>query len=298
MKIYEILAEDIAWKSSLSKKIFALGYAPDSGHPTSQLWIPLTPGLLKRITSENPRETVFHVTGRKYVKSMLQGQRKKRSISAFFKMDHWNLIYGIQGGGGFIFELDAEILGAFDQDVMSAPDESGRRWITLHYLVLASEGKLEVLYTEMHQLIDKLYIQYHSRDPNFNPDDHTDTPEWASVKRWETLGNDLAKAGDNQALYHLIKGYIDGVYAIFQRHSDVVLESLRNYLTHRRTQEDWDEIVVNNYKILQVHVVDSATQGSSEDQDAVKYLKDNNIPIKVWDSYAALGKYTTSVAAK
>ena len=301
MRICEIITEEIAWQSSLSKKIFSLGFAPDADYGTSHLWIPLTPGMLKRVASENPRERVFHVTSEKYVQAMLQGQGKKRSISAFFNMDSHGFHHGIQGGGGFVFELDAEILGAFDEDVMSAPDKSGARWITLHYLVRASGfmhgGKLKMLHEEMRQLIDRLYMQYRSRDPNFDPDDYTDTTSWESVDRWLSLGTALKRADDNQTLYRLIKGYIDGVYEIFQRHSDAVVDSLRNYLLQRSTEESWDEIVVNNYKILGVHMRDQEAE-AEKFQDTIQYLKDNKIPIKVWDSYESLQNYTDSVAAK
>ena len=80
------------------------------------------------------RATVFHVTNELGYRKIIKMQGKKAGISAFFEMRPNYFGQGIQTSGGVVLELDANILGAFNQDVMSAPDTSGRRWIQLSFM--------------------------------------------------------------------------------------------------------------------------------------------------------------------
>ena len=93
----------------------------------------MSPSIFKRIGLNENRATVFHVTDTAGYKTLKGLQGQKKSISAFMEMQNKYFTRGIQTQGGVILELDANILSAWREDVMSSPDKSGRRWIQLSY---------------------------------------------------------------------------------------------------------------------------------------------------------------------
>ena len=119
--------DQVRWSGSLSDKLF------DVGIGLSGLWLPMSSIIFKRIGLEENRATVFHVTDADGYENIKKMQGNEQSISAFFEMQSRYFNRGIQTSGGVIVELDANILSAWREDVMSSPDKSGRRWIQLSY---------------------------------------------------------------------------------------------------------------------------------------------------------------------
>ena len=119
--------EGVRWSRSLSDKLFDIGIG------LSGLWLPMSSIIFKRIGLEENRATVFHVTDAEGFKGIKKMQGRKQSISAFFEMQNRYFSKGIQTTGGVVVELDANVLSAWREDVMSSPDKSGRRWIQLSY---------------------------------------------------------------------------------------------------------------------------------------------------------------------
>ena len=97
--------------------------------------IPLSPSIFKRLWPKSIRSTAFHVTDYDGVAKLKKMQGKKRSISAFYNMDYDMISYGIRTEGGYVVELEGDVLAAAADDIASAPDKSGRRWITLSTLL-------------------------------------------------------------------------------------------------------------------------------------------------------------------
>ena len=107
------LREDApAWQSSTSQKIFDF-------QQIQYMQIPLTSSTMEWIFQvQLPRATVFHVTNAIGLEKLKRLQNKKKSISAFFNMDASTMEAGIQGGGGLVVELDANIIMSSNGDLM------------------------------------------------------------------------------------------------------------------------------------------------------------------------------------
>ena len=114
-----------AWQQSASTKIFDFSQI-------QFMQIPLSSKTMEWIFKvQLPRATVFHTTNVNGFKNLKRLQNKRKSISAFFNMDASTMESGIQGGGGVVAELDANIILSSKGDVMSMPDKTGRRWVEL-----------------------------------------------------------------------------------------------------------------------------------------------------------------------
>ena len=120
------LKEAPAWTQSLSTMLFDL---PRAG--LVDLVIPLSPSIFSRVWPEKIRSTAFHLTDYDGVKKLKGMQGGKRSISAFYNMMTTEFSYGIKTEGGYVVEMEADVIVAFPDDLGSQPDKSGRRWMTL-----------------------------------------------------------------------------------------------------------------------------------------------------------------------
>jgi hypothetical protein len=100
-----------------------------------RLDIPLTPSFVNYIWGKQ-RVTTFHigdVNGIDKVGEMV-GTRKSLSTFRFMEKDMLKDIKGIQTEGGIIYQIEGDLQFDAPTDIMSTPDESGRRWITIHTL--------------------------------------------------------------------------------------------------------------------------------------------------------------------
>ena len=113
-----------AWTESLSTMLFDL---PRAG--IKDVKIPLSPAIMRRIWPKPVRTTVFHLTDYTGLGKLKKMQGGKRSVSAFFYIDPIVIETGIKSEGGFIAEMEADVLVASQDDISSQPDKTGRRWI-------------------------------------------------------------------------------------------------------------------------------------------------------------------------
>ena len=118
------LLNEVAWIESLSTMLFHL---PRGG--IKDLKIPLSPSIFSRIWPKPIRSRVFHVTDFEGVWHLGNLQGRKKSISAFYNMQSSFLEDGIRTQGGYVVELDADVLAAAPDDISSVPDKGGTRWL-------------------------------------------------------------------------------------------------------------------------------------------------------------------------
>ena len=130
-----------AWTESLSTALFDL--------TRTHYMIPLSPSILKRIWPKLPRTTVFHLTDYAGVSRLKRMQGGKRSISSFWNIEPIVLQDGIRTDGGYVVELEGDILAAGPDDIMSQPDKTGRRWLTLSTLLDPVDKHGTVSYTHL-----------------------------------------------------------------------------------------------------------------------------------------------------
>ena len=261
--------EGVRWSGSLSDKLFDIGIG------LSGLWLPMSSIIFKRIGLEENRATVFHVTDAEGYEGIKKMQGRKQSISAFFEMQNRYFNKGIQTQGGVILELDANILSAWREDVMSSPDKSGRRWIQLSYFggMYRVQDDIDAMLKDLTVLIKDLIKEYVPSNKAHLVKLDTDK---GIAESWQKMG--LWLRGEKMVMRDLIKDYIDGVEKVMKSKVKRLQSIFRSYLNRRNTDSSWDEIIVNKIKIKQVHAIDSdawhrsSDSGDPDEDDYKGYL--------------------------
>ena len=257
-----------AWTESLSTMLFDL---PRAGF--KDIKIPLSPAIMRRIWPKPVRTTVFHLTDFTGLGKLKGMQGGKRSISAFFNIDDIVIQTGIKSEGGYVIEMEADVLVASQDDISSQPDKTGRRWITLSSLMnkptdpdpgLGGGAKLKRMESDIGRLLVKI-LKKNGEDIDEGSRDNIIGLQWSA----------LGMKTGGKALSLIIKDYLDGMEGVMKKHSKVLGNLLTAY-TKKRIQEPdpdsgdkpmWDELVVNNFKIKKVHISPEFGPDFEDDED-------------------------------
>mgnify|MGYP001312779668 CR=1 FL=1 len=275
-----------AWTESLSSLLFDL-----RGGGLKNIMIPLSPAIMRRIWPKPVRTTVFHLTDEGSILKLKGMQGGKRSISAFFNIDPYIISSGIKSEGGFIVEMDADILIASQDDLSSQPDKTGRRWVTFQSLTnsptdpmpgLGGKAKLRGMEKDIEKMLWKI-IKTHSMYPN--------QTEPTVAAAWVELGDE--RHYYKKILSLIIRDYLDGMEGVMKKNSRALGSLLTAYTKKRIQDEDpdsgdrpyWDELVVNNFKIKMVHI---SPLYADEYQDAEDI---EGLPFKIYDDYGDMTDY-------
>ena len=289
------LKEDVAWQQSASTKIFDFSQI-------QYMQIPLSSSTMEWIFQvQLPRATVFHVTNIDGFKKLKRLQNKKKSISAFFNMDAATMESGIQGGGGVVAELDANIIMSSKGDLMSMPDNTGRRWVELMNI-----DPKKTTHKEIEQLLMDLAMKHNPKNKEYleiEPD--------IGLGAWWHLRMDFKD--DKKGLSLIIADYIDGVNTILNKHKKEIQGAVHGYYVRRGAVavkhpsgrmvggdseiKEWnmyDEQVVDKIKIEKVHTFYSQSHADRPKKEIVPQL--GKIPHKHWDNARELSTYISQVA--
>ena len=244
------------WTESLSTMLFDL---PRAG--LKDVLIPISPAILKRIWPKPPRTTVFHLTDYEGIKKLKKLQGSKKSISSFFNITARAIDDGVATSGGYAVELIGDILAAAPDDLSTQPDKTGRRWLTLSTLLnpidfghfgdgIGGGKALKGMENDINEMMIEIIMQY-ADDPQYMPNTN---------KSWIALRQEYLN--EKKILSLIIKDYIDGMEKIMKKYSAKLKSVLLDYVKKRALEPDpdsgdvaeWDEIVVNNFKIQKIHV--------------------------------------------
>ena len=238
-----------AWTESLSDMLFDL---PRAG--LVDVKIPLSPSIFKRIWPEPVRSRVFHLTDFVGVGKLKKMQGGKRSISAFYNINSQSIQDGIQTDGGYVVEMDADVLAASPDDIGSQPDKTGRRWLVLDTLTTTMGGasKLRGMEKDIESMMWKI-INTHSDYPK-------SMAEMSINAAWIELKDE--REYYKKVLSLIIRDYLDGIEKIMKNYSKPLKSIFTDYAFDKELVPDpdsgdfalWDEIVVNNFKIKKIHV--------------------------------------------
>ena len=258
-----------AWTESLSTMLFDL---PREG--IKDLKIPLSPAIFKRIWPESVRSRVFHLTDLDGVGKLKKMQGKKKSISAFYNIEDYILAGGIKTDGGYVVELEGDVLAAAPDDISSQPDKTGRRWITFSSLMnpstasdpgLGGGSKLKRIEKDLEKLLVEILVKN-----GMGPYKKGLTTRELN-RGWSYLGK--STGGKEKSI--IIKDYIDGMEKIMKKYSKPLKSVFTDYAFDKELVPDpdsgdkamWDEIVVNNFKIKKIHVTEEFGEDWQEDDD-------------------------------
>ena len=279
------LLNEVAWTESLSTMLFDL---PRGG--IVDLKIPLSPSIFKRLWPKPIRSRVFHVTDYTGIGNLAKLQGRKKSISAFYNIAGWTIDDGIRTDGGYVVELDADVLAAAPDDISSQPDTGGTRWLSWStiFKTMGQQKYLKRMENDLNEFLIELIMQY-ADDPKFMPNVN---------KSWIALGKEYKK--EKRVLYEIIKDYIDGMEQIIRKHGKELRFIFTNYVGDRHLApdpdsgdyEEWDELVVNNIKIIKIHVGPEFAPDFEEDDDI------DGFPFKGWDDTRDLTKYIAQKVLK
>jgi len=245
-----------AWTESLSTMLFDL---PRDG--IVDIHIPLSPSIMSRIWPKSIRSKAFHLTDFDGLGKLKGMQGGKRSISAFYNMDDYMIASGIKTEGGYVVELEGDVLAASPDDISSQPDKSGRRWITVSSLLngpfdadpgLGGRTKLRGIEKDITGLLTDIMAKN-----DLGPYKKAMTTTEIN-KGWTYLGQ--STGGKEKSL--IIKDYIDGMEKIMKKYAKPLRSILTDYTKKKTLEPDpdsgdvamWDELVVNNFTIQKIHV--------------------------------------------
>ena len=280
------------WQQSLSSLIF------DTGKEENfylDVPIPLSSSIFKRVWPDDIRTTVFHLTDDDGLDKLVKLQGKKKSISAFTSMDRYYYSRGVQTAGGIIAEIDGNVLIAAPTDIMSRPDNTGRRWTAFRAISGREKfGRIDnQTIASIAKDIEKLFKQLVT---TYYPDKLQPYNKKIVNTQWQYIGQH--PLSDKRKI---IADYIDGMEKVIKKHSAKLRGVFTRYLDRRRTDDEWDEIIVNDIKIKKVHILETDWAGR-EDESRLKLLdhklKKLKIPSSMHDSDLSLQDYIMKMASK
>ena len=276
------ITEVPAWTESLSTMLFDL---PRAG--LVDVKIPLSPSIFKRIWPKSIRSTVFHLTNDEGLRALKKIEGGKRSISAFYNITTSEISYGIKTEGGYVVEMDADVLAASPDDIGSQPDKTGRRWLVLDTLTTTMGGasKLRGMEKDIESMMWEI-IKTHSDYPK-SMLDLSINAAWIELRSERELYK--------KVMGLIIKDYIDGMEKIMKKYSKSLRSVLTDYTKKRTLDPDedsgekamWDELVVNNFKIQKIHVGPEFAP-DFEDEDDI-----DGFPFELYDTPEDMVDYIT-----
>ena len=157
---------------------------------------------------------------------------------------------------------------------MSQPDKTGRRWLTLSTLLdpvdkhgMGGGVNLKRMESDIEEMMIEIIMQY-ADDPIHMP----------NVKNsWIALGKEYGSRSpeDNKIKGQIIGDYIDGMEGVMKKYSKQLQSVLLDYAKKKIQEPDedsgetpqWDEVVVNNFKIQKIHVTPEFSPDFAEDDD-------------------------------
>ena len=306
-KLYEGLAFAPTHSLSLSELIFtrAMGGSDMSatsivrggpGSSANYMWLPLSGSMFRRIFPNEVRATVFHATRMSSFDQLYDIQNSRRSISAFTNMDRSIIVTGVQGGSGLVVELDGNILAAAREDLMSIPETSGRRMLSFNWFrgpwgsedVAKMQKGLEILL----KVLIKKYGKAFDGDAPKGKDDFT---KWMYMHG--TYKNSKVKNA-GRIMQSLIKDYLDGVEKVFKINSKQVRNTLTRYMLRRKTDDNWDEIVTDDFEITKVWIIEDAKEIMPDNAEEFKVnISSTNLPVEITNAQS-MEAHVRDVAAK
>lgn len=223
------------------------------------VYIPFHPALIKRVFGGHKRVVGFHILGKSDLQSLvnLQGSKKSISISSEYVSgrEFGLALVGIsKNEAGMIAKIEGNALLKMPLDLFSKPDPSGSRWVdsgTIKNLTKEEHRKpfeefITALRIARRTVFDK--VTKGVTDP-FGSPIKIDNVHWL----WASL--------DGKLKYQLIKETLDAYERVMAQHTELLtqvfydLQSMHT-LRYRESWKTWNEIIVNEIKVLEIFVID------------------------------------------
>ena len=259
----------------------------------SDIKIPISGPMFKRIWPDTIRATVFHSTDADHLAGLKKLEGKKKSISAFFSMMANQMEGGIATDGGIVIEMEADVLISAKDDIMSAVDKGGRRWVEMSWFENAqgrgNPAGFDKVEKDLNTLIKDLVKKYVPKEQG------QPLEIWSDMKSHLKAGRE----GGGKRLSLAIKDYFDGVEKVIKKNKKVFETIFYGYAkSKRQTDSAWDEQIVNNIKIKKVHILSDVVDLDDLHDMYPKGLVREFPDVKFWDASIDLEIYIRGVVKK
>jgi hypothetical protein len=259
----------------------------------SDIKIPISGPMFKRIWPDTIRATVFHSTDAEHLAGLKKLEGKKKSISAFFSMMAREMEGGIATDGGIVVEMEADVLISAKDDIMSAVDKGGRRWVEMSWFENAqgrgNPAGFDKVEKDLNTLIKDLVKKYVPKEQG------QPLEIWSNMKSHLKAGRE----GGGKRLSLVIKDYFDGVEKVIKKNKKVFETIFYGYAkSKRQTDNAWDEQIVNNIKIKKVHILSDEVDLDGLHDMYPKGLVHEFPDVRFWDYSSELEIYTREVVKK
>ena len=268
MKTFSKLYEEMDWEPTHQKSMSELIFdTPDIGQTKSvadNMWMPMSSGLFKRVMPDMVKARVFHVTGlEEQIDQLIKIQNSNKSISTFANMNANRIRAGVEGGSGLVVEIEGNVLASAREDIMSIPETSGRRMISFNWF-RGSWGDRNVDQIEK-QLIVLLKALIKKYAGAFGKPSKVagDWEKWMAI-RAAYVEDKVKNRSAGKVMQKIIKDYLDGIERIYKKNAKQVQKILTSYIGSRSTNDEWDEIVVDQFTIKKLYII--------EDSNAIEFV--------------------------
>ena len=213
IKLKDLLNE-IAWKD-------------DTLMLSARRKIPISSSIMKKVIGDISVNS-FHITDIKNVSKLKSLVGKKKSISTFnaYGAEASELKHGIgiQTKGGILVSVEGKLLASSVSDIMSQPDEAGRRWVADYTFGKMFGNTLDSGAIESELGKNKIWKEKYSN---------------------LSLGQITALTGKDKAEY--IKIYIDTLTKMMIKNKNLIKKVFE--LAISRSDVYWNEIVLSQIKV-------------------------------------------------
>ena len=251
IKLKDLLIE-IAWKD-------------DTLMLAAQRKIPISAPIMKKVIGDIDVNS-FHITDIKNVGKLKSLVGKKKSISTFnaYGAEASELKHGIgiQTKGGILVSVEGKLLASSVSDIMSQPDETGRRWVA-------------------NSIFNKMFgdvLGSSAIESSLNK-----SKIWK--EKYSNLSIEQIKALTNKEKAEYIKIYIDTLTKMMLKNKDIIKKVFE--LAISRSDVYWNEIVLSQIKVKDAlifsdsvpmkFVWDKHPEHNTIDTYGIKFLSKNQI---------------------
>jgi hypothetical protein len=243
IRLKDLLSEtvtDVKWVS----KAYTFAYSRK---------FPFTPKIAK-ILNEGKRVRAFHITSIKKLDQLDSLQGTKKSISCMTRVPNASMRVDIPGiwNSGVMFYLEGTLLIKGDDDIMSEPDEQGRRWASLignvfldWWEFLEQDSKLKSILDDINGA--KLFKYYTSDKSKKNVKNRGEILR-KYVERYIQLAEKFAEQNKSELADAFNFGFDDN-------------------------PDSWDELLLNDIKLIDVIWGAERDRNNIIDKNIVKNVK-------------------------
>jgi hypothetical protein len=170
---------------------------------------------------------------------------------------------GVEGGSGLVVEIEGNVLASAREDIMSIPETSGRRMISFNWF-RGSWGDRNVDQIEK-QLIVLLKALIKKYAGAFGKPSKVvgDWEKWMAIRAAYVEDKDKNRSA-GKVMQKIIKDYLDGIERIYKQNAKQVQKILTSDIGSRSTNDEWDEIVVDQFTIKKLYII--------EDSNAIEFV--------------------------